>query len=734
MPVGETWLTVGRPDVQVWPRKKDEMDAVDTKLEPENGLKETSSESVEDLGEKLLPDDVAAEENRLHDERERHLKEEREKGVKQMQSRLPQARFKQLDLLLDQTKLYSQFLEEQMHMIEKKTEVEGEEEADGNKKRKASPRRGSTKKSKTSEHDELVRATKDLVPLIEGELRDYQLKGIKWMISLYQNGINGILADQMGLGKTVQTIGFLSHLRSKGVLGPFLIIAPLSTLPNWIAEVERWCPSMPVLLYHGTKEERAHIRRKCLPTGPVNEKFPVIVTSYEIIIADRKFLQKYLFKYLVVDEGHRLKNYDCKLLRELRQLHCANKLLLTGTPLQNSLPELWSLLNFILPDVFSSLSNFESWFDFSALQEGKTEEVVAAEQRDKVISKLHSILRPFLLRRVKADVEVTLPRKQEIILYAQMTPLQKQLNEKLRDKTLLQTLQEKYVKEGGTGVGQLSKLNNMLMQMRKTCNHPDLVTGDYDNEPDFPSAKKLKKDCGKLRLLDRLLLKLHEKGHKVLIFSQMTKMLDILEYYLEEMGHNPCRIDGSVCYQDRQAQMKSFNNDPDVFCFLLSTRAGGLGINLTGADTVIIYDSDWNPHQDLQAMDRAHRIGQTKPVLVFRLATANSVEGRMLKRANEKLVLDKIVMKNGAFLQEESSKKSSLSAEELLGMLANQQDSGDLAQKGEVDDGVLELILDRNRLERDPELSKKAKPLPTLGVGYTVLEEQKGEGLLSGVE
>lgn len=221
----------------------------------------------------------------------------------------------------------------------------------------------------------------------------------------------------MGLGKTVQTIGFLSHLRNKGVLGPYLILGPLSTLPNWVNEFHKFCPDFPVVLYHGNRQERAEIRSKHLPTSqPIKPTFPAIVTSFEIVMADRKFLQKYNFKYLVVDEGHRLKNFDCKLIRELKQIPAANKLLLTGTPLQNNLPELWSLLHFLLPDVFSSLSQFQSWFDFSADTSGDAE----ANKRVKVVEKLHGILKPFLLRRLKGDVETNLPRKKEIIIYAHM--------------------------------------------------------------------------------------------------------------------------------------------------------------------------------------------------------------------------------------------------------------------------------------------------------------------------
>eukprot|EP00891_Asterochloris_glomerata_P009348 jgi/Astpho2/9348/e_gw1.00142.54.1_t len=569
-----------------------------------------------------------------------------------------------------------------------------------------------------------------LLPLMVGEMRDYQLRGVRWMISLHQNGLNGILADQMGLGKTVQTIGFFSHLRSNGVQGCTLVVGPLSTLTNWVSEVERWCPSMPALLYHGTKQERAELRRKRMPTSKDKIlEFPVVITSYEIIIADSKFLQKYPWTYIAVDEGHRLKNFNCRLLRELRCFSASNKLLLSGTPLQNNLSELWSLLNFLLPDVFNNLANFESWFDFSSVGEAAgNKEIAAKEQRDKVVTKLHAILRPFLLRRVKSDVETDLPAKKEIILYAGMTDVQRKLHSELREKTLADAMASMSKKQGG-GAGNVGKLNNVLMQMRKVCNHPDLITGAFDGSTTYPSRQEMRQQGGKFQLLDKLLVKLHKKGHRVLVFSQMTKMLDLLDSYLDQEGHRVCRIDGGTSWQQRQEAMRAFNEDRDVFCFLLSTRAGGLGINLTSADTVIIYDSDWNPHQDMQAMDRAHRIGQTKPVLVFRLATGQSVEGRLLKRANSKLMLEKLVIKQGAFLDNEATKKSSsLSAEELLELLDVGKSFQDKAQSGVVSDQMLDKLLDRTHM-----LNGKPAPYKDVDVGFEVVHHGDGSGILSSV-
>jgi len=640
--------------------------------------------------------------------------------------RLDDKKFKQLDALLDQTTIYSQFLSEQMDDLdeeEAREKAAREEEAAAGKKRK-----------KMTEEEELE-LTRKMLPLMEGgSMRDYQLKGVKWMISLYQNGLNGILADQMGLGKTVQTIGFLSHLRAKGILGPYLVIGPLSTLSNWVSEFKRWTPSIPVILYHGTKQERAEKRMEHMPTStPIKPNFPVIVTSYEVVMADRKFLSKYNFKYLVVDEGHRLKNFDCKLIRELKYIPTANKLLLTGTPLQNNLPELWSLLHFLLPDVFSSLSQFQSWFDFAENigndDSGDAEELDKHERehRARVVTKLHGILRPFLLRRLKGDVELSLPRKKEILLYAQMVPKQREFNDALVNKTITELL-NKFAGNSHIPVGHTA-VNNMLMQLRKNCNHPDLITGGLDGSIMFPSADELVEQCGKMQLLDRLMKKLRAKGHKVLIFSQMTRMLDLLESFFQQRNEPVCRIDGSVKQDDRREYIARFNEDPNYGVFLLSTRAGGLGINLTGGDTVIIYDSDWNPHQDLQAMDRVHRIGQTKPVHVYRLATAKSVEGKMLKKAASKLALEKIVVTNGGFKQEKNEDKKSLGADELMALLKGETGAADedLPQSANISDADLDVILDRR------DLLGEIPPNPARGVGWEEVEDRSGMSLLGNV-
>jgi len=319
-----------------------------------------------------------------------------------------------------------------------------------------------------------------------------------------------------------------------------------------------------------------------------------------------------------------------------------------------------------------------------------------------VVTKLHQILSPFLLRRLKADVEIDLPKKKEIILYCNLTNMQQGYYNSIKNRTL----REKVLASGSetaklkVNSGQM-RLLNIAMQLRKCCNHPYLFDypedEDEDSEFGFVCDENLIKHCGKLQIMDRLLRKLKEKGHKVLIFSQMTKMLNILEAYIKLRGFRFCRIDGSTPQPDRQKEMDEFNGDQNIFCFLLSTRAGGLGINLTAADTVIIYDSDWNPQMDLQAQDRCHRIGQTRPVAVYRLITQNSIESRILDCANGKRRLEKLVIHKGKFKSstDTSKQKISITAAELNELLNSDKNEA-VGSGGIINDNDLERILDRN--------------------------------------
>uniref|UniRef100_A0A0E0M1S1 Chromatin-remodeling complex ATPase n=1 Tax=Oryza punctata TaxID=4537 RepID=A0A0E0M1S1_ORYPU len=710
----------------------------------------------------LITDAMKEEEEKLHEAR---VKADEEEAARKREeaARLafdPNARFNKLDELLSQTQLYSEFLLEKMETIADVEGVETQAEEEpveekkngrGRKRKATSAPKYNDKKAKKAVAAMLTRSHEDcspedctlteeerwekeqarLVPLMTGgKLKSYQIKGVKWLISLWQNGLNGILADQMGLGKTIQTIGFLAHLKGKGLDGPYLIIAPLSTLSNWVNEISRFVPSMTGLIYHGEKAARAEIRRKFMPktTGP---DFPLIVTSYEMAMSDAKHLAHYKWKYVIVDEGHRLKNSKCLLLRELKRLPMDNKLLLTGTPLQNNLAELWSLLNFILPDIFSSHQEFESWFDFSA--KGGEEEQEDSEEKRKVdvVSKLHAILRPFLLRRMKEDVEQMLPRKKEIIIYANMTDHQKQIQNHLVEQTFDEYLHEKseiVLRKPGIK----AKLNNLLIQLRKNCNHPDLLESAYDSSGLYPPVEKLLEQCGKFQLLNRLLNLLLARKHKVLIFSQWTKVLDIIEYYLETKGLQVCRIDGSVKLEERRRQIAEFSDlNSSMNIFVLSTRAGGLGINLTSADTCILYDSDWNPQMDLQAMDRCHRIGQTHPVHIYRLATSHSVEGRIIKKAFGKLRLEHVVIGKGQF-EQDRAKPNALDEAELLALLRDEQGDEDRMIQTDISDEDLLKVMDRSDLTGPPADVNAAPLIPLKGPGWEVVVPTKsGGGMLT---
>lgn len=684
-----------------------------------------------------------------------------------------------------------------------------------------------------------------------GTMRSYQLEGLEWMLSLYENGINGILADEMGLGKTIQTIALLAHLWEMGSYGPFLVAAPLSTTSNWVEEFRKWTPKIPVLLYHGDKKEREKMRKTQLK-HPGTEQFPIVVTSYEICMNDRKFLTHFGWQFIIIDEGHRIKNLDCRLIRELQQYQSANRLLITGTPLQNNLTELWSLLHFLLPTVFDKLSTFESWFDFSGLKDKDSFEQLLSEERQQYLVKsLHAVLKPFLLRRVKTDVESLMPKKREYVLFAPLTPMQRELYQTILDGTSRQYLEEKSFerlsagiasgtatplsvrsnngsrkrkalsidvstpsksaktsREGtpasatskrgrgrprktyeevsdrrffadldaeGSGSGeteepldseaeeeriqtatfelakrqlQQKKLGNPYMQLRLCCNSPYMffnpfLTADTSGSETFAMETEpdetIVTTSGKMLLLDSLLPELLRRGHKVLIFSQFTNMLDILSNYLDLRGWSHARIDGSTAQADRHSQIKAFNapstskNATNVF--LLSTRAGGQGINLASADTVMLFDSDFNPQQDLQAIDRAHRIGQTRNVVVYRFATRNTVELKLLESAEAKRRLEKLVIRKGGVRNDRARGKQLEAGQELeeLQKLLRKSDG----ERFDIEEGdgtkllsgkELEILLDRS--DAAYERAEKGEDVGGDAAGAFKLVGKREEGAL----
>ncbi|XP_015769544.1 PREDICTED: probable global transcription activator SNF2L1 [Acropora digitifera] len=450
-----------------------------------------------------------------------------------------------------------------------------------------------------------------------GEMRDYQLRGLNWLISLFENGINGILADEMGLGKTLQTIsllGYMKHFRE--IPGPHLVIVPKSTLANWMSEFDRWCPTIRAVCLIGTQEQRAAFIRDTMLPG----EWDTCITSYEMVIREKAVFKKFAWRYIIIDEAHRIKNEKSKLSEIVRELRSTNRLLLTGTPLQNNLHELWSLLNFLLPDVFSSADvsvSFDNCYRYT-----------------KILMK---------------DIDVV----------------------------------------NGAGKSDKMRLLNILMQLRKCTNHPYLFDGAEPGPP-YTTDQHLVDNSGKMRVLDRLLIRLQQEDSRVLIFSQMTRVLDILEDYCLWKGFDYCRLDGQTPHEDRQAQINAFNMpDSSKFIFMLSTRAGGLGINLATANIVILYDSDWNPQVDLQAMDRAHRIGQKKQVHVFRFITESTVEERIVERAEMKLRLDAIVIQQGRLVDPNLK----VSKDEMLSMIRHGADEVFASKDDDITEEDIDAIL-----------------------------------------
>lgn len=755
--------------------------------------------------------------------------------------------------------------------------------------------------------------------LLRGDLREYQHHGLDWLAGLYANSTNGILADEMGLGKTIQTIALLAHLACyHEVWGPHLVIVPTSVMLNWEMEFKKWCPGFKILAYYGSQEERKRKRQ-----GWNNDDvWNVCITSYQLVLQDQQVFKRRRWHYMILDEAHNIKNFKSQRWQSLLGFNTQSRLLLTGTPLQNNLTELWSLLFFLMPSEngvggFADLQEFHDWFhkpESQILERGK--ETMDDEAR-AIISKLHKVLRPYLLRRLKADVERQMPAKYEHVEFCRLSKRQRELYDGfLARSDTRNTLAS----------GNYMSIINCLMQLRKVCNHPDLfvdrpimtsfpmeksVAGTYtytdrfvkksilaespmdsvnlgflnlmptryehistytadtihrltsprvfkdlrdaqktraqegykeldpttvnsniayleaigrwdrfeelqhcfylnalrrqqrpiygrnlvkmltldlhesprklrsrvprkvlnwfeedsvfiksmvkgvdrrsselqttiekfacitpaavakdlhrvvlgekgveafqeadlklskmtrwapfmpkEAPPDpwhesrmrlsvqFPDKRLLQYDCGKLQTLDRLLRRLQAGGHRALIFTQMTKVLDILEQFLNIHGHKYLRLDGATKVEQRQILTDRFNNDPRILCFILSTRSGGLGINLTGADTVIFYDQDWNPAMDKQCQDRCHRIGQTRDVHIYRLVSEHTIEANILRKASQKQMLDDVVIQEGEFTTDYFTKRLTTVGDAMPGEEAEEVSDGVAAANAAMD-------------------------------------------------
>ncbi|CAH0404772.1 unnamed protein product [Chilo suppressalis] len=505
-------------------------------------------------------------------------------------------------------------------------------------------------------------------PLYKGgnTLRPYQLEGLNWLLFSWHNNRNCILADEMGLGKTIQSLTFVNSVWEYGIRGPFLIIAPLSTIPNWQREFEGWT-EMNVVVYHGSQQSKSMLQEyefyyKNENGEPIKEitKFNVLITTFEIIVTDFQELKSFNWRICVIDEAHRLKNRNCKLLEGLRQLHLEHRVLLSGTPLQNNVNELFSLLNFLEPSQFSSSDAFLN--EFGQLKS------------ESEVVKLQALLKPMMLRRLKEDVEKTLAPKEETIIEVELTNIQKKYYRAILERNF------SFLQKGTASAANIPNLMNTMMELRKCCIHPYLLNGAEDQiQFDYKQTygedkeayyKALIQSSGKMVLVDKLLPKLKAGGHRVLIFSQMVRCLDILEDYLLFRKYPFERIDGRIRGNLRQEAIDRFSKpDSDRFVFLLCTKAGGLGINLTAADTVIIYDSDWNPQNDLQAQARCHRIGQQKMVKIYRLICRNTYEREMFDKASLKLGLDKAILQSMNTAQGKEAGLKQLSKKEIEDLL-----------------------------------------------------------------
>ncbi|XP_025253051.1 lymphoid-specific helicase isoform X4 [Macaca mulatta] len=488
-----------------------------------------------------------------------------------------------------------------------------------------------------------------------GVMRWYQVEGMEWLRMLWENGINGILADEMGLGKTVQCIATIALMIQRGVPGPFLVCGPLSTLPNWMAEFKRFAPDIPTMLYHGTQEERQKLVRNIYKRKGTLQIHPVVITSFEIAMRDRNALQ-ILTPFLL----RRLKSDVALEVPPKREV-------VVYAPLSKKQEIFYTaIVNRTIANMFGSSEKETVELSPTGRPKRRTRKSINYSKIDDFpneLEKLISQIQPEVDRE-RTVVEVNIPVESEVNL----------------------------------------KLQNIMMLLRKCCNHPYLI--EYPIDPvtqEFKIDEELVTNSGKFLILDRMLPELKKRGHKVLLFSQMTSMLDILMDYCHLRDFNFSRLDGSMSYSEREKNMHSFNMDPEVFIFLVSTRAGGLGINLTAADTVIIYDSDWNPQSDLQAQDRCHRIGQTKPVVVYRLVTANTVDQKIVERAAAKRKLEKLIIHKNHFKGGQSGlnlSKNFLDPKELMELLKSRDYEREIKGSREkvISDKDLELLLDRSDL------------------------------------
>ncbi|CAL5191787.1 unnamed protein product [Lathyrus oleraceus] len=515
---------------------------------------------------------------------------------------------------------------------------------------------------------------------IKATLKQHQVEGVSWLIRRYKLGVNVVLGDEMGLGKTLQAISFLSYLKVHQLSqGPFLVLCPLSVTDGWVSEIVKYAPKLEVLKYVGDKEYRRSLRMKThehvtrKPTHDASLPFDVLLTSYDIALMDKDFLSQIPWQYAIIDEAQRLKNPSSVLFNVLKDVYIMpRRLLMTGTPIQNNLSELWALMFFCMPSVFGSLNQFLSTFkDISDLT--SVNDSPKVKERLQI---LRSVLAAFMLRRTKSKLmecgSLVLPPLTETTVLVPLVSLQKKVHMSILRKELPKLVAL------SSGTPNHQSLQNTVMQLRKACSHPYLFPG-IEPEP-YEEGEHLVQASGKLLILDQLLRKLHQYGHRVLLFAQMTHTLDILQDFLELRKYSYERLDGSIRAEERFAAIRSFSNSSanmgldfeagqnGAFVFMISTRAGGVGLNLVAADTVIFYEQDWNPQVDKQALQRAHRIGQMNHVLCINLVTEHTVEEVIMRRAERKLQLSLNVTGDN-ILENEDKKLSAVGTSDLKSII-----------------------------------------------------------------
>lgn len=541
---------------------------------------------------------------------------------------LSNARLRRLDYIENRFKQFAKFTEQRKienkkvkrHATSKNVELNTNEKPVEEPKTK---RRSQKEVSVPKEGNQIIHFTES-PSFINGVMHDYQVEGLNWLINLYECGINGILADEMGLGKTLQAISLLGYLKyHKNVSGPHLIVVPLSTIANWEKEFQRFLPKLRVLHGHCYKHEKTKLMNKLVAN---RRTWDVVVTSYNFFCTHAMYFKRLNFQYVIVDEAQRCKNEKTQLATNLRALTFRGLLLLTGTPINNNLHELWALLYLLLPDIFRNANDFDSWF--------KVEDCIDPNSERAI--RLKNILQPIMLRRIKADVKLNIPPKIKTTIFMPQTRSMRYWSKKVINKDV-QVLK---------GCGTISNftLCNIYPYLRQVTIHPYLMP--EAEPPPLIFDQHCVEASSRLVVLDKLLPKLKARGSRVIIFSQLVLLLNILDDYLVWKGYKFLRLTGDTASEMRQEMLDEFNSsDSDVFIFMITTRTGGVGINLQSADTVIFFDIDPNPQQDFQAEDRAHRIGQLKQVHVIRFVIKGTVDESLFKLSKRKQALDTALIK-----------------------------------------------------------------------------------------